>query len=172
MVQDRHTGQFGRNHMATGHRPGSGASRPEGPRATDDVETRAAQLGITPERGLLEMIRIAFSDLSRVAEWQTGEDGLQVIKSAHLNPDDAAAIAEIIASASTGRIYRIKMHDKTPGLLMIARCLGMLVKSAPTRTDEEPTEDEASGARQRLIAALDRLAAEAAAGSGDPGTAR
>jgi hypothetical protein len=159
--------------MATGHkrRPGSGALRPGPGPATADVEARAVQLGITPERVLLEMIRIAFSDLSRVAEWQMGEDGLQVTKSTDLDPDDAAAIAEIVASAATGRIYRIKMHEKTPGLLMIARCLGMLAKPTPAQTEEEPTEDEASGARQRLIAALDRLAAKAAAGSGDPGPA-
>src|SRR6478672_9000574 len=116
MVQDGHTGQFGRNHMATGrkHRPGNGASRLDGPPATDDVETRAAQLGITPERVLREIMRVAFSDISRVAEWRTGEEGLQVKKSTELDPDDAAAIAEIVASAATGRIYRIKMHDKTP----------------------------------------------------------
>ena len=160
--------------MATGrkHRPGNGASRLQCPPATDDVETQAAQLGITPERVLLEMLRVAFSDLSRVAEWQTGEDGLQVKKSTELDPDDAAAIAEIVASAATGRIYRVKMHEKTPGLLMIARCLGMLAKPAPTQNEDEPTEDEASGARQRLMDALDRLAAEAAAVPGNPDAPR
>jgi hypothetical protein len=159
--------------MATGrkHRPGNGASRLDRPPATDDVETRAAQLGITPERVLREIMRVAFSDISRVAEWQTGEDGLQVRKSTELDPDDAAAIAEIVASAATGRIYRIKMHDKTPGLQMAARCLDMFAKAAAAQNEGEPTEDEASGARQRLIAALDRLAAEAAAGSGGSGTA-
>jgi len=160
--------------MATGrkHRPGDGVSHLEGPPATADVETRAAQLGITPERVLREIMRVAFSDISRVAEWQTGEDGLQVKKSTELNADDAAAIAEIVASAATGRIYRIKMHDKTPGLQMAARCLDMFAKAAAAHNEDEPTEDEASGARQRLIAALDRLAAETAAGSGGSGTAR
>lgn len=157
--------------MATGrkHRPGSGASRLKPPPATDDVEARAAHLGITPERVLSEMIRVAFSDLSRVADWQTGEDGLQVKKSTELDPDDAAAIAEIVASAATGRIYRIKMHDKTPGLLMLARCLDMLTKRAAA--ENEPTPDEVDSARQRLMDALDRLAAEAAVGEGSPGTA-
>ena len=154
--------------MATGRkrRSGNGASRLERPPVTDDVETRAAQLGITPERVLLEMIRVAFSDLSRVADWRTGEDGLQVKNSTELDPDDAAAIAEIVASAATGRIYRIKMHDKTPGLQMIARCLDMFVKAAAAQNDDEPTPDEVDRARQRLMDALDRLAAEAAEGAG------
>lgn len=150
-------------------RPGDGASRPAASPEIDDIEARAARLGITPERVLLEMMRIAFSDLSRVAEWQTGEEGLQVKKSKELDPADAAAIAEIVASAATGRIYRIKLHEKAPGLTALARCLRMLAKPAAAPNEDEPTEDEVSGARQRLIAALDRLAAEAAAGSGNSG---
>ena len=159
--------------MATGrkHRPGSGASRLDRPPVTDDVEARATQLGITPGRVLREMMRIAFSDLSRVAEWKTGEDGLQVKKSTELDPDDAAAIAEIVASAATGTIYRIKMHDKTPGLLMIARCLDMLTKRAAAQNENEPTPSEVDSARQRLMDALDRLAAEAAVGAGNPDAA-
>ena len=43
-----------------------------------DIEERAARLGITPERVLEEIRRIAFSDLSRIATWQPGENGLQV----------------------------------------------------------------------------------------------
>jgi hypothetical protein len=156
--------------MPTGrkHRPGNGASRLEPGLVADDVEMRAAQLGITPERVLREMMRVAFSDLSRVAEWKTGEDGLQVKKSSELDPDDAAAIAEIVASAATGRIYRIKMHDKTPGLQMIARCLAMFAKAAAVQNEDEPTPDEVDSARQRLMDALDRLAAEAADGTGAP----
>jgi hypothetical protein len=151
--------------------PGNGASRPERSPEIADIGSCAARLGITPERVLSEMMRVAFSDLSRVAKWRTGEDGLQVKQSDELDPADAAAIAEIVASAATGRIYRIKMHEKTPGLTALARWIGMLAKPASALPEDEPTEDEASAARQRLIAALDRLAAEAGAGSGDPGAA-
>jgi hypothetical protein len=134
--------------------------------AFKDIEERAARLGITPDRLLEEIRRIAFSDLSRIATWRPGEDGLQVKVSTGLDPADAAAIAEIVASASTGRIYRIKLHDKTPGLVLVARCLGMFLKATSAKNEYEPTEDEAEAARQRLIDALDRLAAEADAGSG------
>src|SRR6266545_7541859 len=116
-----------------------------------DVEERAARLGITPERVLEEIRRIAFSDLSRIATWQPGENGLQVNVSTELDPADAAAVAEIVASASTGRIYRIKLHDKTPALVTVARCLAMFPKAAPTHTDDQPTQEEIDSARERLM---------------------
>ncbi len=160
--------------MATGRKRwrSKGALRSEHLSERAGIGTHAAELEISPERVLLEIMRVAFSDLSRVAHWQTGEDGLQVKKSSELDPADAAAIAEIVASAATGRIYRIKMHEKTPGLLLVARCLGMLAKPATVPNDSEPTEDEASVARKHLIAALDRLATEATTGSGDSGDRR
>ena|SRR5215204_449969 len=154
--------------MPDWHRRRNGTSRPR--RApVEDIEARAARLGITPERILLEYARLAFSDLSRIATWQPGEDGLDITPSGKLDEADAAAIAEIVASASTGKIYRIKLHDKTPVLGALARCLDMLPKGAPVQSENESTQDEAQAARQRLIATLDRLAAEAAAGSGDRG---
>ena len=148
-------------------RRGQRTSRPAGP-PPEEIEARAARLGITRERVLEEMRRIAFSDLSRIADWRSGEDGLQVKPSKELDEADAAAVAEIVASASTGKIYRIKMHDKTPGLVAVARCLGMFPKAASAQNEDEPTQDEIDSARERLIDALDRLAAEAEAGMVDP----
>jgi hypothetical protein len=149
------------------HRREDGAAQRAAPSAFKDVEERAARLGVTPERVLEEMRRIAFSDLSRIAEWHAGEDGLRVKPSKELDEADAAAVAEIVASASTGRIYRIKLHDKTPGLVVIARCIDMFPR-ATAHNEDETIEDDVESAREQLIMELDRLSAEMDAGQGVP----
>ena len=65
-------------------RRGDGAAQCAAPFAFKDIEERAARLGVTPERVLEEMKRIAFSDLSHIAEWHAGKDGLQVKPSTEL----------------------------------------------------------------------------------------
>src|SRR5260370_26983150 len=112
--------------MPQGRRRDHNALHAAGPPAIEEVEARAARLGITAERVLEEYASIAFADLRRIADWGPGEDGLQLKLAKDLNPADAAAIAEIVASASTGRVYRIKLHDKTAVLSALARHLGML----------------------------------------------
>ena len=129
---------------------GDGAAQRAAPFAFKDIEERAARLGVTPERILEEMRPIAFSDMSRIAEWHAGKDGLQVKPSQELDETDAAAVAEIVASASTGKIYRVKLHDKTPGLVAMARCFGMFPKAA-TANEDEPIQDDVEGARARLL---------------------
>ena len=108
----------------------------------------------------------AFADLRDIADW--GPDGLEVKPSGDLAEGHAAAIAEIVAAAKGGKMYRIKLHDKKPVLDAMARHLGMLPQLDPAAVEDEPTQDEAKSARERLILELDRLAAEAAQGLGDP----
>jgi hypothetical protein len=144
-------------------RRGRMAARAAQPPGIEDIAARAARLGITPERVLEEYARIAFASLRDIASW--GPDGLEVKPSGDLTPAEVAAIAEIVAAAGSGRVYRIKLHDKKPVLDAIARHLGM--------RENEPDEDELSeedgeSARQLLIREFDRLAAEAAEGSGAP----
>jgi hypothetical protein len=141
--------------------------RSAGAPAFEDVEARAARLGITAERVLQEYARLAFSDMSRIVEWDDAGK-MQAKPSTGLSEDDAPAIAEIVASASTNYVYRIKLHDKKPVLDALARHLGLLplLKSVPN--EDEPTQDDGESARERLILELDRLAAEGAPGSGDP----
>ncbi len=146
----------------------SGSARAAGP-PVEEVAARAARLGITPERVLEEYARIAFSNLRDIAEWGPGEGGLQVKPSKDLTPAQVAAIAEIVASACTGTVYRIKLHDKKPVLDAIARYLGMLPPIKPAPNEEEPTEDEGEDPHDFIIRELDRLAAERGQGSDDPG---
>lgn len=131
------------------------------------VEARAARLGITAERVLREYARIGFSDMSRIVEWDAA--GKMLAKpSIGLSEDDAPAIAEIVASASTNCVYRIKLHDKKPVLDALARHLGLLPMSKTGSNDEEQA-DENEDPREFLIREVDRLAAEEAKRSGDPG---
>jgi hypothetical protein len=139
----------------------------------EDVEARAARLGISEERVLEEYRRIGFSDISRILAWDA-EGNLTAKASTELAPDDAPAIAEIVASASTGKIYRIKMHDKKPVLDAMARYLGML--AAPRQAPDEDDErlDDADDPREFLIRELDQLdreAAQRAAADAEPGPA-
>ena len=78
--------------------------RRRGPSAIEDVEARAARLGITPDRVLQEYASLAFADLRRIADWGPGEDGLKINPSDELDPADAAAIAEIVAAWPGARL--------------------------------------------------------------------
>jgi phage terminase small subunit len=150
--------------MARQHR-----HRSAGAPAFDDVEARAARLGITAERVLREYARIGFSDMSRIVGWDA--TGKMLAKpSTGLSEDDAPAIAEIVASASTNCVYRIKLHDKKPVLDALARHLGLLpLKTGP---NEEEQADDNGDPREFLIREVDRLAAEEAKGPGDPAVER
>jgi hypothetical protein len=146
--------------MTTRHQGGrGGTAHVAGSPAIEEIEARAARLGITPDRVLQEHARIAFASLRDIVEWDD--------KGMKLKPEaDTAAIIEIVAAAGNGRPYRIKLHDKKPVLDAIARYLGMLPPTQPAANEDEATENDAQSARERLIAELDRLAAEAAQGSG------
>ncbi|HEV2335377.1 MAG TPA: terminase small subunit [Stellaceae bacterium] len=138
--------------------------------ALEDDEARAVRLGITAERVLREYARIAFSDMSRIVEWDAAGK-MRAKPSTGLSEDDAPAIAEIVASASTGTVYRIKLHDKKPVLQVLARYLRMLPPLKTGSYDEEQA-DENEDPREFLIREVDRLAAEEAAGPGDPAVER
>jgi hypothetical protein len=128
----------------------------------EDVEARAKRLGITEERVLQEYARIGFSKITDVVEWNA-----EGVLNAKADPGDeaVAAIAEIVASASTQKIYRVKMHDKKPVLDAMARHLGLLPLKHASDDDQQMGDDEA---REFLIRELDRAAAEIEKGSGGP----
>jgi phage terminase small subunit len=119
----------------------------------EDIEARAARLGITPERVLEEYARIAFASLGDIVEWDD--------KGMKLKPDaDTAAIIEIVAAAGSGRPYRIKLHDKKPFLDAIARYLGVLPSNKPAKNEDERTDD-GEDPREVLARKIARIAAAA-----------
>jgi phage terminase small subunit len=137
---------------------GGGSARAADASAMEEVAARAERLGITPERVLEEYARIAFTSLHDIVEWD--DKGMKLKDGA-----DTAAIVEIVAAAGSGRPYRIKLHDKRPFLEAIERHLGM-------QNEDEQTDNEGEEAQEFLIEELDRLAAEMAEGSEDPGPAQ
>ena len=62
----------------------------------DETIERAAKLGITPERVLEEYRRIAFANLSHIVHW--GDNGMSFKPDGELDPEDVAAICEIVES--------------------------------------------------------------------------
>jgi phage terminase small subunit len=142
-------------------RPASGRRRrtkPEDEPGTNDFEdiaARAARLGITPERVLLQYAAIAFADLRHIVEW--GADGLRIKALDEMSDGDLAAISEIVPGDEPGH-SRIKLYDRKAALDAIARHLGMF-PLAPRRHDEPAPEDEGEDPREFLARELARLAA-------------
>ena len=132
----------------------------------DEVLARAARLGITPDRVLEEYRRIAFANLSHIVQWS--DTGMQFKPDGELDPDDIAAIAEIVESAKEGKPYRVKLYDKKAALDAIARYLGMTPPPVATTNEDEPTREDREDAHERLIRKLDRLAAQMGKGLADP----
>jgi hypothetical protein len=134
--------------------------------ALAEMTERAARLGITPERVLEEYRRIAFANLSHIVHWS--DAGMQFKPDAELDPDDVAAIAEIVESAKEGKPYRVKLYDKKAALDAIARYLGMMPPPIAATNEDEPAREEREDPREFLIRELDRLAAQRAKGRADP----
>jgi len=136
-----------------------GGSAYAGPLPVEEAAERAARLGITVERIVEELRAIAFADITRIVSWDA--EKLTLTASGELDKADKPAIAEIIASAKDKKIYRVKLHDKTPALALLTRILEKFIKQ------DEQTDDDGEEARQFLLEELDRLAAEVVAEEGD-----
>lgn len=94
-------------------------------------EKLLAKTGITAERVLQEMGRLAFSDVSRLF---TADGALKPLS--QLTPEDSACIAGlevIIKNAEAGdghtdKVHKIKVWDKSKNLEMLAKHLGLFVE--------------------------------------------
>lgn len=87
------------------------------------MERRSERLGITQDRVVAELARIAFADIRDFVAWD--EDGVTLRASRELGPGQTACVAEIVESpAKTGKGLRIKLHGKTQALTALARHLG------------------------------------------------
>lgn len=109
---------------------------------------RAMRLGVTRERVLLEYARIAFGNLGRVARWDG--DGFALAALKDLSDDDAASISGLVCGAGTGGVTRVRLHDKGFALEALGQYFGLF--------DGGPPQDATSGAHDRLMALVDRLA--------------
>ena len=134
-----------------------------------EMTERAARLGITPERVLEEYRRIAFANLSHIVHWS--DAGMQFKPDGELDPDDIAAICEIVESAKEGKPYRVKLYDKKAALDAIARYLGMMPPPNATTNENEQSLEDQVDYRAILIRKLDRLASQMGERPDGPGPA-
>ena len=105
---------------------------------------RAERTKITADRVVRELGRIAFADLRKAVRWQVdeaegraGKPAFQILDSAAIDDDVAAAIREV-GQDSRGSL-RIKLHDKQAALVALGRHLGMFRdRLEHTGADGEP----------------------------------
>ena len=105
---------------------------------------RAERTELDQDRVVLELARIAFSDLRNVVEWDGG--GLHFRDSDELTPDVAAAVREIRSDRrrmrgrdgrETEREERhVRLYDKPKALELLGRHLGLF----PTRMEHSGPE--------------------------------
>lgn len=85
---------------------------------------RAARVGITKDRVLEEVAKIAFANMKDFVTWTPG--GVALIPSEDIDRIDAAAIAEISETNNEwGTVVKIKLHDKKGTLELLGRHLGI-----------------------------------------------
>ena len=87
---------------------------------------RLEQMGVTQDKVIMELARIAFSDVRAAVQWD--ESGAIARASKNLTRDEAAAISEVIANtdAESGSAHvRVKLYDKLKALEMLSRHLGV-----------------------------------------------
>jgi phage terminase small subunit len=89
--------------------------------ATEQAD-RLDRLGITAERIVEELARVAFRDASDVVEW--GPDGVNLRDSSTLPAGVRAAIAEVSeTNGRGGRSQRVRLHDKLKALELLGKHL-------------------------------------------------
>ena len=85
---------------------------------------REARTGVTADRVLTELARVAFGDPRKVMSW--GPDGVTLTSSRDLSDDEAALVAEASETTSAnGGSIKMKMNDKMKALELLGKHLGM-----------------------------------------------
>ncbi|NDY56015.1 terminase small subunit [Desulfovibrio sulfodismutans] len=111
--------------------PSTGARLKNQPRVKARIETAMAErlerTRIRQDRVVMELARLAFSDICEFADWDEG--GVRIRDSAGMGPGQSACIAEIVETpGKDGRKLRVKLHGKTRALEVLCRHLGLFEK--------------------------------------------
>lgn len=89
---------------------------------------RTERTRIRQDRVVMELARLAFSDIREFADWD-GE-GVRIRDSQGMGPEQSACIAEIVETpGKDGRKLRVKLHGKTRALEVLCRHLGLFEKT-------------------------------------------
>lgn len=95
------------------------------------IRERSAKTGITAERVIKEIARVALADPRNVMEW--GPNGVRLRESSELTDDAAAAVSEVSETVgANGSSMKVKMHDKVAALEKLARHVGLYDNSTVT----------------------------------------
>ncbi len=109
------------------------------------IQERSERLGLQADDVVLELTRIAFSDIIDYAEWDSGN--VRVRESCDIPAEARRAIAAVTRTANGS--VGVRLHGKVRALDMLAKHLGMYdIRREPTRraddarllTDEELIE--------------------------------
>jgi phage terminase small subunit len=88
------------------------------------LRERSARTGITADRVVQEIARLAFADPRLVMRW--GPDGVELKPSDELTDEAAAMIAEVKESVSqAGSSMQVKFHSKVAALEQLAKHVGL-----------------------------------------------
>jgi phage terminase small subunit len=144
--------------------------KPEIAKAVQDaMQARSQRTGITQDRVLEELGKIAFSDIRKAIKWgssipvtneETGETtlthGIALLASDQIDGDMAAAIAEVSESKQG---LKVKLHDKRAALVDVGRHLGMFKdKVEITGKDGAPLRPMAELSTEEIRAAIEIIA--------------
>jgi phage terminase small subunit len=100
------------------------------------MSRRARRTEVTVDRVVLELARIAFSDMRDHATW--GPEGVCLKDSETMSRDAGRAVAEVRERVSAqGRSLHIKLHDKKGALELLGRHLGMFKDRLSLESDLE-----------------------------------
>jgi len=115
------------------------------------MEARAQRLEVKADRVVLEAARIAFADLGRMVRW--GKNGVRLVESSKLSPDDRAAVAAVQERRHKGQLQglAIKLHDKNAALVTLCRHLGLFNQQAVSKKHLNALLDGMASVLQRYV---------------------
>ena len=101
---------------------------------------RSRRTGVSADRVVRELARIAFADVRRTVSW--GPGGLVLLDSGDLDDDTAAAVSEVSESTQgRQRTVRVKLADKIAALRLLAAHVGVGTPSGEQEEDIGDDED-------------------------------
>ena len=120
-------------------------SKPAVQAALGQVHKDAAhRAGVTHERIMRELSRLAFTRIDEVASWQ-GKT-LTIKDSAELSADQLAAIVEVIqTTGKSGSTLKVKLYSKQSALESLLKCLQALDLEARVQALEDALGQRRNG---------------------------
>lgn len=137
-------------------------------RIDEITEHALAEIGVSRQRVLTELSRIAFVSMKDLAHWN--ESGVRFKPSDEMDPEHAAAIREVSETVNqSGGTLSIRQHDKTKALELLGKHLKLFTeKHEHSGPDGKPIEhkDMSEVPQEELEARLEALLAKREAPSG------